>query len=440
MLQQQHGPAPAPPQDYDEGYVLPAHWDKPLQELHRHPLDDRLRFYEEPHVYTLDGVPTSASVTAVAHEYERPFVASEAIRLMKTSRTQAWPRREYVESLRPLEEWTHTDGALLVVRGKTVAVVQPHSMAAGAGPQQVRAVLQSCHGSETEQEEDVMEEHAFTRALTDEEISDSWARNGRLASHKGTEAHWLAECFFNGLPHRWWEPEMAIVRDFAERHLQKIVAWNTEKEIVCADADLAGSIDLILWDEERGVHHILDFKRSDKLAAQMRGFGKMLGEMSHLDDCKGAAYALQTSIYQYILERDYGMRIGDRILLSIHPDRPFETSVPYLRAEVDFLMRRRFSLVRARRCAAAEVPWLTCALTGAPCVDACEVTLPDGNVVRAMEKAAQVRGLQHEPDLQMREAFEEAVGVRMGPAEELDRSACASWKRLMPPEGIRPFL
>ena len=278
-MQQQQASALPPPKDYDEGYVLPAHWDKPLQELHRHPLDDRLRFYEEPHVYTFDGVPTSASVTAIAHEHERPFVASDAIALMKASRTQAWPRREYVCGLRPLEEWTPEDGALMTIHGKTVAVVQPHSMAMGSDLRQVRAVLRSCHWKE---EEDEAEEFAFTRACTDLEISEGWARNGRIASHRGTEAHWLAECFFNGLPHRWWEPEMAIVRDFAKRHLQKIVAWNTEKEIVCADADLAGSIDLILWDEARGVHHILDFKRSDKLASQMRGFSKMLGNMSHL--------------------------------------------------------------------------------------------------------------------------------------------------------------
>ena len=58
--------------------------------------------------------------------------------------------------------------------------------------------------------------------------------------------------------------------------------------------------------------HIVDHKRSDKLQRDLRGFGKMTGDFAHLDDCKGAGYALQTSIYQYILERDYGMTIGIR--------------------------------------------------------------------------------------------------------------------------------
>ena len=103
-------------------------------------------------------------------------------------------------------------------------------------------------------------------------------------------------------------------------------------------------------------------------------------------------------------------------------------------------MRRRFALVGGRQRAAAEVSGLTCALTRAPCVDACAVTLPDGDVVCAMEKVAQVRGLLHEPDLQKRDAFEEAVRARMEPVMELDRSACVSWKRLMPQGGISVFL
>jgi len=53
----------------------------------------------------------------------------------------------------------------------------------------------------------------------------------------------------------------------------------------------------------------------------------MRAPFAHLDDCKGAAYALQTSLYQYILERDYGMTIGERVLLSLHPDRQEDIDV-----------------------------------------------------------------------------------------------------------------
>lgn len=453
----QLGPPEKPPDTFDEGYVLPAHSTKPLQTLHVHPLDARLRFYEEPHVYTFDGVPTSASVTAIAHEFEKPFVASEAIELMKTSRSQAWPRLQYVVDARPLAEeesreptWSSDRGALLVVHGKTVAVAHPGSLSEDTTTDGLLSFLRTSAIKGLDEAGGEAEEvYTFERASTDEEIEEGWSRNGRLASHKGTEGHHLAELFFNGLPFRWWEPEMKVVFDFGREHMQDMVSWNTEKEIVCADADLAGSIDLIVWDAARRVHHIVDFKRSDKLAAQMRGFSKMVGVFAHLDDCKGAAYALQCSLYQYILERDYGLTIGDRILLSIHPEKPFATSVPYLREEVRFLMERRFALVRARRAAHSRDPArFRCDLTGAPLVDA--VRAEDGR--KMMLKAAQVHECEATPetpetpfayvaDHDTRRAFEEAVEVELAklPEVALDVASCKSWKRLMPTGGIRPF-
>ena len=51
----QEGPCEHEPVDYGEGFVLPVHSVKPLQLLHTHPLDASLKFYEGPHVYTVDG-------------------------------------------------------------------------------------------------------------------------------------------------------------------------------------------------------------------------------------------------------------------------------------------------------------------------------------------------------------------------------------------------
>lgn len=435
------GPPPRPPDTFEEGYVLPEHSVKPLQTLNRHPLDDDLVFYEVPHVYTVGGVPTSESVTGLAHGYEKPFVATEAIACMKTSRSQAWPRHEYVRDAQPYNggaTWSPARGVLMVCGGKTVSVVHPHSLSAEATPQSALQLLEASKLRAGAVEDEAAELYSYERELSEEEIAAGWSRKGMLASHAGTEGHWLCECFLNGIPVRWWEPEMTVLFDFVRTHLlpRGIVAWNTEKEIVCREADVAGSIDLIVYEPSTGMHHIIDFKRSDKLAAQMRGYGKMTDEFSHLDDCKGAAYAIQTGIYQWILEREYGMNIGDRILLSIHPDRPFATSVPYLREEIDFLMRKRLAVVAARRAARDDNPdAFTCALTGAPVVQAVRLD-DDGRF--AMEKAAQVHGLRYTVAADLRAAFETAVRARVAPVA-INRANCVTWKRRMPAEGLVPF-
>lgn len=436
----QHGPPCREADDYGDGFVLPVHGTYALQLLNTHPLDARLCFYELPHVYTFDGVPTSASVTKLAHEFEEEFDPEAAIRMMRDSRTQAWPRLEYVVNAAPLTEaaWTGVQGALRCAGGKTVAVVHPHSMTARSSLSDVRELLRivtlpAKGGVEAEEAED----HVFERELTADEIRAKWKANGTRASHLGTERHHLAECFFNGMPFRWWEPDMRVLFEFCHTHLlpRGIVAFNTEKEIVCADADVAGSIDLILYDPATKTHHLVDFKRSDKLESQLRGYRKMGPPFTHLDDCKGAGYALQLSIYQYILEREYGMTMGDRVLLSLHADKPFVTSVPYLKAETEYIMAQRFRLVRARRAAAVADPACRCALApAAPLVDA--VRLPDGRY--AMEKMAQVRDVPYTVAAEQRAHVDKAVAAHLEAAPVFDATACTSWRKQMPLRGIAP--
>lgn len=436
------GPAERAPDDFDDGYVLPMHSVKPLQTLHTHPLDTHLVFYEVPHVYTFHGVPTSTSVTALAHDFEESFDPTAAIGLMKGGKSQAWPRLEYVvDAVAVLDDhddaWTPERGLLATSGGKTVAVLPPHSMNVGTATAAAVQVLRSMSAAKAPDPSD-FEVYAYERPMMDDEIAAKWKANGQRASHMGTDRHYLAECFFNGLPHRWWEPDAQVLYKFCREHMVPagMVAFNTEKEIVCADADVAGSIDLIAWDPSRKVYHIIDFKRSDKLQTQLRGFRKMGAPFNHLDDCKGAGYALQTSIYQYILERDYGLTIGDRVLLSLHADAPFCTSVPYMKREVEYIMERRFALVRARKEIVRADPCFACAKTGAPLVDA---VMLDDDQTRVMEKMALTEEtVSYRPDWETRRAFDAAVAaaVRM---PTFDPTGLVSWKRQMPAAGLRPF-
>jgi hypothetical protein len=277
---------------------------------------------------------------------------------------------------------------------------------------------------------DDSEWYSYARAMTDLEITSKWAANGNEKSHLGTERHLLAELFFNGLPFRWWEEDMRVLYEFCHNHLipNGIVGHNTEKEIILPEADLAGSLDLIVWDARRNVYHIIDHKRSDKLRAQMRGYGKMKAPFNHLDDCKGAGYALQTSIYQYILERQYDMKFGDRILLSLHNEAPFATSVPYMKAEVEYIMNTRIAEVAARRATG-----MVCDVTGAPLVDA--VRLEDGRTV--MEKQAILMDVPFTVDGETRRRFVAEVD-RLVKRVEMEKPVIA-WRTLMPEDGIVPF-
>lgn len=433
----QSGDPPPLPDDFADGFVLPEHYEKPLQRLHYHQLDGGLQFYAGPHVYTYNGVPTTDSVTSQAHRFEEDFDGRAAIRLMRMGRRQVWPRVEYAKDTVPLAGTTLPNGrgVIAVQAGKTIAVCHPDSLAEGAD---VVAYLKSAAVKGVDWAEDEVELFSFARSMHDDEILDLWKTKATLLCNQGTYAHYLGELLANGMPTRECE-EMDVLIDFVDRYLvpRGITAYNTEKEIVCRDADLAGSIDLIVHDAARGVYHLVDYKRSDKLQSQLRGFGskKMAAPLDHLQDCKGAGYALQLSLYQYILERDYGMTIGDRVLVSLHPEHPFSTSVPYLSEEVNYIMTCRYALVAARRAVAASHPHMTCGLCGAPLVDA--VRLEDGT--RAMEKMALVRGLSSSVDTATRDEFTRLVDAVIDTPPCVDRSRCKPWTQLMPVGGLVPL-
>lgn len=449
----EQGPAPQPQEHFDERFVLPEHYEKPLQLLFPDKHSADLVFHEKPHVYYFRGRPVSLSVTGLAHAFETPFDPVAAVEMMRTSRSQSYPRYPYLvdaQSIAPDDASFRLPperGVVMVCDGKTVSTLQPHSVTAPATRTQLCTLLDATKvkGATANAADDDVELYSFAREQTTEEIQAGWKQKGKLASNLGTNGHWICEMFANGLPCQWWSAELRVFLDFARTYLlpRGIVAHRTEWEIMYPPADLAGSIDLILYEPARALYHVLDYKRADKLESKLRGYGKMKG-LEHLDQSNGAAYALQLSIYQFILETEYGLPIGERILLSIHPEVPFATSVPYLKAEVEWLFREREALVRARAKAADADPSLRCALTGAPLVDA--VVLADGRLLT--EKAAQVAAdaaaeagaeLAYEPADEVRARFAAAVQAQLEEVAPLDASQCLSWKRRMPVGGIRPF-
>jgi hypothetical protein len=134
--------------------------------------------------------------------------------------------------------------------------------------------------------------------------------------------------------------------------------------------------------------------------------------------------------------------------LSIHPEKPFVTSVPFLRDEVAWIMKNRMAVVSARRAVALhDVPsqWtdhprapqrFVCAATGAPLTDA--VWIADRGIW-VTEKAALIHAWPHEVVAGVRDAFEKAVAARCASSLPTGIANPIPWVRQMPVGGIKPF-
>ena len=360
---------PIRPLHFDRRYTLPVHQEKRLQHQNCHEHDRNIHFYEKPHVYAVNGRAVDTSVSSLAHDYIKPFDGHDAIGAMRSSKSQAWPRLQYVFNpiLVTVDTMSPTAGCLLVHRtyGKTIAATQPFSFRNKTGPE-MALILQALN-IDPVANLGMCDYYNFDAEMREEDILKYWDDNAENARNRGTEAHLQMELWLNSMPVRYDDPEVLIGLEFIASKLSTLgaTAYRTEWEIYAPDEDVAGSIDFVARLPCGGVL-LIDWKRSEKLKDKMTGYGRMKPPLHHLDDCSGSAYALQLSSYQYIMEKYYNLKVKGRILVNIHPDAPFHSWVPYLWDEVSFLMlqRRERKLAREHIEKLSEHTSLLCSVSG----------------------------------------------------------------------------
>jgi len=426
------GDAPPLPQNFDARYKPPPHREYPSNVKNAHPRDARLQFLEEHHIYLRDGgTPISESSTGAAKWKCGYFDPDDAIGKMKGGKAQRWPRRDLTVGRRQIhsvDDFDCTMGCMIVVGDLTASVLQPHSLIEANGIE-TYTVLSELMIEKYRGQQAAEEWFVFERGMTDEEIKAMWAAGGEEASNRGTEAHLQMQYVAEGLPHRD-DPEVVIGKRFFADIPDDWEVYRTEWEILADDEDLAGSIDLLIRHKTTGAVRIYDYKRAVKLPDKMHGYGKMKPPFQHLHDCDGAKYAMQLSIYQYMLTKYYGLVIEDRVLMSIHPDRPFLTSVPYLEDEVEHYMAVRRRLVKAR----AKVS-RRCPLTGVALHD--PVVVEGGQVVDRKSALVQGKTIVQDSEPCVQAAVEQEIEENLeGPEPELGKMV--PWYRLMPKQGIQP--
>ena len=195
--------------------------------------------------------------------------------------------------------------------------------------------------------------HAARKAealgITKEAVLEMWEEKGRESREKGTEMHKKIEDYYLG-KNPSSDETFDLFRIFANKVTLK--PYRTEWSIYDWKQKIAGTIDFI--DYQNGVYTIYDWKRSDKLIAK-NGlpiknslYGeKALPPIEHLDDSPYYHYALQLSLYKYILEKNYGLIVSKLRLGIFHPsyNKPYVLEIPYLKNEIDTLFNLKSEVI-----------------------------------------------------------------------------------------------
>ena len=79
---------------------------------------------------------------------------------------------------------------------------------------------------------------------------------------------------------------------------------------------ISGTIDLLLFDKQSNTYLIMDWKTSKIIGTKPYGNKKgILPASETIDDTKFNHYALQLSLYCYILEEYYGLKVNQHLIL-----------------------------------------------------------------------------------------------------------------------------
>jgi hypothetical protein len=221
--------------------------------------DTRIKFYPEPHVYTVDGIPFK-SVSGLISKYFPKF--------------------------------------------------DSYGQAARLSPRN------SLYG------------------LPVEEIVGRWDAKGKTSAEEGTYLHAQIENYYLGKSYDR-PAEFEYFEDFHKVH-SHLKPYRSEWRVFDEEMQVAGTIDFVA--KEGRAFDMYDWKRTRKVVdfegdpITWDSYGKYgIGPLSSISDTSYNRYCIQQTIYRYILEKNYGLKIRKMYLVVLHPEynRYFKVEAEY---------------------------------------------------------------------------------------------------------------
>jgi hypothetical protein len=179
--------------------------------------------------------------------------------------------------------------------------------------------------------------------MQDYEIKQNWEEKGIKASEQGTFLHEQIENYYLG--HEYEQPqEFDLFRQFTSDH-DFLTPYRTEWRIFDESIGVAGTIDFIALNGDS--FEMYDWKRSLKVINKLNGapitqnrWGRGFKGLSDIDDTSFNHYTLQLSIYRFLLEKNYQIKLSKMFVVVLHPDyeRYYKVEVPYLKEKAEYLL------------------------------------------------------------------------------------------------------
>ena len=105
--------------------------------------------------------------------------------------------------------------------------------------------------------------------------------------------------------------------------------------IFSEELKISGTVDLLLFDKNINQYIIMDWKTSKKI--DTKSYKNKMGILpasSNIEDTKFNHYALQLSLYRYLLEEYYNLKISQHLIVHLKDEQCIGLHVPYMKKNI----------------------------------------------------------------------------------------------------------
>ena len=188
-------------------------------------------------------------------------------------------------------------------------------------------------------------------------VANKLIKTSMKYAHRSVEdiiEDWNKSRDYGTLVHKQIEDHINGVLDATDAKAKHGVEWlknfindrdcnvHVEKIIFSEDLGLAGTMDVLIHLPESDEYIIIDWKTNKKI--DTRSFRNKMGThsiTSNIEDCKYNVYAFQLSLYRYLLETYYGLRIKQQIIAHIDDYRVNAYLPPYYKGHMEAIANLR---------------------------------------------------------------------------------------------------
>tara|TARA_Y100000590_G_scaffold439524_1_gene563681 strand:- start:198 stop:920 length:723 start_codon:yes stop_codon:yes gene_type:complete len=182
--------------------------------------------------------------------------------------------------------------------------------------------------------------HPKYKHMTVDELLGLW----RKKADYGTFVHEEIEDYINDKTQPKDDRSIRAVKWLNGYKIQSNYKLHSEKIIYSKELGLAGTIDLLMYDEKSDSYIIVDWKTSSKIATSAYQHKTGNHDITrNLEDCNFNHYSLQLSLYRYILENYYGLKVTNQMIVHITDTDCRGYITPYLSNHIKLMAQQQIN-------------------------------------------------------------------------------------------------